>query len=304
MPTPVGINVEIGLQGDRLGSSNLVKRYFHDELGSDKKFVPIFSSGDFETALTTIGGVSLSGLSWRTGRGYLMSLGVDYNPLSQDLCVVGYARGVGFSVHHPVHVTGLGDFLVKKLEILSDVCPVKRSVGMEADSTVEEMTDEIAKELSQEVDALSHPVKRLYDVEPDEDLLDDFEKCVRIGGEDEDMIMDQDLDEADDNLDDMNDYFASLEDVNPKGKRIEFEKRAQEDLSFPDEVDTPVDIPARERFHKYRALKCIKEGAWDPYESLPPEYLQICEFENFRVRFIDTLHLILTRQLCHNRVVL
>lgn len=116
--------------------------------------------------------------------------------------------------------------------------------------------------------------------------------------------MDQDLDEADDNLDDMNDYFASLEDVNPKGKRIEFEKRAQEDLSFPDEVDTPVDIPARERFHKYRALKCIKEGAWDPYESLPPEYLQICEFENFRVRFIDTLHLILTRQLCHNRVVL
>jgi pre-rRNA-processing protein TSR1 len=58
-------------------------------------------------------------------------------------------------------------------------------------------------------------------------------------------------------------------------------ERSQEDLEFPDEVDTPLDVAARERFQKFRGLKSFRTSAWDPYEELPVEYSRIWEFEAF-----------------------
>lgn len=290
VPTPVGIDLEVGLPGERAQSANLVKRYFHDELGDDKKFVSISSPKDLENAVTIIGGVSINQLSWRNGRGYLLSLGVEYDQAAQELSVVGYARGVGFSIHHPVHVTGVGDFLLQRVEILADAYPVKKSRSMLADFTVEEMTEHVARDLAAEADSLYNPAKKMKESLDEEEMFEEFEKHVRIGGDaDDDVGMESDAEDVDDeDLGDVNEYLANLVDDDPKKKRIEFEKRALEDLSFPDEVDTPVDIPARERFHKYRALRCIKEGVWDPYESLPDEYLQICEFENFRTTMLQS----------------
>jgi pre-rRNA-processing protein TSR1 len=53
-------------------------------------------------------------------------------------------------------------------------------------------------------------------------------------------------------------------------------------MQFADEVDTPFDIPARERFRKYRGLASLKQGSWDPLENLPKEYGNIYSFENPR----------------------
>lgn len=48
------------------------------------------------------------------------------------------------------------------------------------------------------------------------------------------------------------------------------------------QIDTPTDMPARDRFARYWGLKSWRSSPWDAREGLPQDYANTFAFENFK----------------------
>nr|XP_029535894.1 LOW QUALITY PROTEIN: pre-rRNA-processing protein TSR1 homolog [Oncorhynchus nerka] len=66
-----------------------------------------------------------------------------------------------------------------------------------------------------------------------------------------------------------------------EGEGLKRYREARANEMFPDEVDTPLDQSAKNRFQRYRGLKSFRSSPWDPLENLPADYSRIFQFQSF-----------------------
>jgi len=103
-----------------------------------------------------------------------------------------------------------------------------------------------------------------------------------VPGEKEEEVSEEEEEEGSDV--DLNESFIDDQKISQKhSKFTDLEQRAKDDMDFPDEVDTPVDQPAKDRFQRFRGIKTLKNCNWDPFENLPIEYSKIWRFQNFQM---------------------
>eukprot|EP00913_Durusdinium_trenchii_P031365 g29368.t1 len=209
-------------------------------------------------------------------------VGIRYSPHEATLSLKGYVRGPGFRCSHLVHLTGHGDFVVERISTLSDPCPLGSGHSTDAAMAAEKVVDELGGgkipapggTVENEDAEMGHSHR---EEEEDEQLADE-------GSDEGGSIAPSGM-----GTEDHWDVSSNMTMEVPTSEVIAAEKRRREvllqrseqELEFPDEVDTPLEVPARERFQRYRGLKSFRTSSWDPYEDLPVEYSRIWEFEAF-----------------------
>ncbi|PFH36649.1 putative ribosome biogenesis protein [Besnoitia besnoiti] len=127
-----------------------------------------------------------------------------------------------------------------------------------------------------------------YEEEVDEDEAEDHaerdeeeEEAVEMGSDDEKDDDEWQTEEIAEHPSDAGDMQKEKEEQ-AKKRNFTIEQRAAEDLQFPDEVDTPLDVEARVRFQKYRGLKSFRTSFWNKDEDLPVAYARVVDFERFK----------------------
>lgn len=262
---------------------DIVKRSFVTEFGTERSIfdlttaleesssrgekilgAPVKSTSELVNMIRHVANMGLHELSWREAhRGYLLSQAVGVDAARGIVKIAGVPRGQMFSCKYPVHVTGLGDFPLVKVDVMAPSAhPIRVLAGAwDNDAlTVDQMENTTMFE------SLWAPFKERSE---ETRVLGTGESMAETGGES--VMDDSSVDVSDEEEDDDEEWqLNELESASRSAPAMQM--RSKNDMEFPDEVDTPVDVPARERFTKYRPLKNFRSSRWTDEEHDKPEY--------------------------------
>jgi len=277
------------------------ERYFKAEFPNSGKPLSIDSAFEADKMWRMLSIRRHACLEWRH-RPYMLAQEINYETQDNEsgfLHVTGYLRGE--RPLHPnrlVHITGVGEFQIDRIE----AAPLLRSQKKRGDAEMEETEITVLGAPNEEQDDLEFigevdPFATVNDqsIITEEEIMaaeannpeknDDArrEHLKELGMIDYGMAWDELVsdEEREEDAAQLAVPEEAMEEIDPTQFKKQQQKEAQDELIWPDEVETPLDVPARDRFARYRGLKSFMKSEWDVKENLPLEYSQIVQVDNF-----------------------
>jgi pre-rRNA-processing protein TSR1 len=293
----------------RRQSVKLHERYFRSVLSKEARVVVADSDDELFQLLRLIATIKMRALKWRDQRPYMVVDNGDYNAETRELQLSGFVRGSALSADQLFHVTNHGTYKIKSIAAPGDPCLLRADPNELCGELDTPGSEQESLQCIQDVDPA-------YDegFPTEEDVAaatEDQQRSIRVpAGVSEYQAAWYDLGSLGDELiehseplagsskpefDNMSrataqtdvEKYLKASDVLRHDAMTDEERRAeleqlQEDCEdeerHADEVFTPFDLPARQRFSKYRGMRT---EAWNPKENLPEDYARVFSLHGY-----------------------
>lgn len=113
-----------------------LESYFKHFFPNEDRVYNLEKSSDSLNVLRTLCQKLPRSVNWRDNRGYLVADHIDFNEVNNglgQLLVEGTVRGIGFNANRLVHIPGLGDFQIEKIEKIKNSSRMKKQKNKDDD---------------------------------------------------------------------------------------------------------------------------------------------------------------------------
>ncbi|EKF99305.1 hypothetical protein TCSYLVIO_009775 [Trypanosoma cruzi] len=305
-------NLETFAEKQRQKVLRVHQRYFTSVLPDTTKTFAIVEDNEYDSLLRHLQVTKLRSLLWREQHPYLVVEQGSYLSDTQKLIIGGYLRGMSISSKQLIHLTNYGTYQIEGISFndptsgdphYADYSQVDQREPLEhvqANATLEDAEEPTEEDLvyhhsldTKKIrvpEGVSDYQAAWYDLEENE-ISEETPMPINLMGEEDASVGAEFLSHYTSKTDvdflKVRDIIR-LERVTDEEREAEIERIREEsegDAWNPDMVNTPLNLPARERFAKYRGLKSFPTGKWDITENLPPHYAYVYKLQGItRIR--------------------